>query len=108
MALRTVRAEYELQPELLARAGGLAEALGADARVRPLPSAGGPELPPDGLWIEMDIEADDAFAAVEAAARRLAEAFHALGLPLRAVSLEAEGLLPVRIETLPRITNYTG
>jgi hypothetical protein len=106
--VRTVRAEYELQPELLDCAAPLAEALGDDARVRPLPAAGGPDLPPDGLWIELDVDEEDPFAAVEAAAVRLAEAFRALGLPIRAVSLECEGLLPIRIETLPRITPYTG
>lgn len=106
--MRTVRAEYELQPELLDRADGLAEALGDGSRVRPLPSAAGPDLPPDGLWIELDVDEDDPFAAVEAAASRLAEAFRALDLPIRAVSLECEGLLPVRIETLPRISRYTG
>lgn len=106
--MRTVRAEYELQPELLGRAEALAEELGHDARVEPLPSATGGDLPPDGLLIELEIDAEDPFAAVQKAAVRLADAFRALDLPIRAVSLEAEGLLPVRIETLPKITNYTG
>lgn len=106
--IRTVRAEYELQPELLQRADGLADELGAGVRIAPLPAAGGPDLPSDGLYIEMDVPADDPFGAVEAAAIRLAEAFVALDLPVRAVSLECDGLLPVRIETLPRIGRYTG
>ncbi|MEQ9336201.1 MAG: hypothetical protein RJQ03_03330 [Miltoncostaeaceae bacterium] len=106
--MRTVRAEYELQPELLDLADALAEALGPDATVEPLPSAIGGDLPPDGLLIELQVEAEDPFAAVQAAAVRLADAFRAVDLPIRAVSLEAEGLLPVRIETLPRITPYTG
>lgn len=106
--MRVVRAEYELQPELLDRADGLARALGDDAVVEPLPAAGGPGLPPDGLLIELHVDAADPLEAVGVAAARLAEAFRELGLPLRAVALECEGLPPVRIETLPHIGRYMG
>lgn len=106
--MRTVRAEYELQPALLDRRAALAEELGDGARAHELPAAGGPDLPPDGLLIELDIDTDDPQAAVAAAARRLAEAFTAVGLPVRAVALECDGLPPVRIETLPRISPYIG
>lgn len=106
--MRTVRAEYELQPELLDRAEALAGLLGDGARVEPLPSAAGPDLPPDGLLIELDVDAGDPLAAVGEAARRLAEAFVALDLPIRAVALECDGLPPVRIETLPQISRYVG
>lgn len=108
MATRVVRAEYELQPELLDRAGGLARALGDDATVEPLPAAGGPDLPPDGLLIALRVDAGDPMEAVRVAARRLFEAFRALELPIRAVALECEGLPPVRIETLPQVSRYVG
>lgn len=104
----TVRAEYELQPALLHQREPLAERLGDGARVAPLPASGGPDLPPDGLLIELDVDTDDPLRAVGVAARGLAEAFVALGLPVRAVALECGGLPPIRIETLPHISPYVG
>ena len=100
-----VRAEYELQPGLIAHRERLAEHLGEGARVEPLPSAAGH---PDGLMVELDVDGDDPLAAIGVAARRLAEAFDALGLPIRAVALECEGLPPIRIETRPDIHPFTG
>ncbi|WP_217915387.1 hypothetical protein [Miltoncostaea marina] len=102
-----VRAEYELQPELIAQRGRLAAHLGDAARVAPLASAGG-GAPPDGLLVELDVEGDDPLAAIGVAASRLAAAFDALGLPVRAVALECEGLPPVRIETRPDVHPFTG
>jgi hypothetical protein len=106
--MRMVRAEYELQPDLIDRAGELAAELGDGARVRELPAAGGPDLPSDGLLIELEMDEDDPRQAVVAAAQRLVAAFRTLDLPVRAVALEAEGLPPVRIETLPQISPYIG
>lgn len=103
-----VRAEYELQPGLLDRREALAAELGDDARVDPLPSAAGPDLPPDGLLIELDVDEGDPLRAIATAARRLAVAFDAVGLPLHAVALECDGLPPVRIETRPQIHPFTG
>lgn len=102
----TVRAEYELQPELLDHARALAGELGPGTEVAPL--AGHSGAPPDGLVVTLEIDADDPLAAVAEAARRLAAAFAALGLPPRAVNLECEGLPPVRIETRPRAHPFTG
>lgn len=106
--MRTVRAEYELQPALLHQREPLAARLGEGARVHELPAAGGPDLPADGLLIELDVDAEDPLDAVGIAATRLAEAFVALDLPLRAVALECDGLPPIRIETLPQISPYIG
>jgi hypothetical protein len=107
---RTVRAEYELQPDLIAHRERLAAQLGPGARVAPLPAAGpaGADPPPDGLVVELSVAADDPLAAIGAAARRLADAFEALGLPVRAVALECDGLPPVRIETRPTPHPFTG
>lgn len=102
----TVRGEYELQPELLLRAGDLAAELGPGSVVSPL--AGPAGAPPDGLVVTLEVDAEDPLAAVGAAARRLADAFAALGLPPRAVTLECDGLPPVRIETRPRIHPFAG
>ena len=103
-----IRAEYELQPGLLDRREALADELGGTARGDPLPSALGPDLPPDGLLIELDVDEDDPLQAIAVAARRLALAFDAVGLPLHAVALECEGLPPIRIETRPQIHPFTG
>jgi hypothetical protein len=107
---RIVRAEYELQPDLIEHRERLAVQLGPGARVEPLRAAGpaGAGGPPDGLVVELAVEADDPLAAIGIAARRLAGAFDALGLPLRAVALECEGLPPVRIETRPRPHPFSG
>ena len=104
--MRIVRAEYELQPALIDRAEGLADVLGPDAEVAPLPA--GPDLPPDGLLIVLEIDEDDPLQAVGVAATRLAEAFRTLDLPIRAVALESDGLPPIRIETLPQISPSVG
>lgn len=106
--IRTVRAEYELQPDLIAHRERLAERLGPGARVEPLRAAGPADAPPDGLIVELAVEADDPLAAIGVAARRLAGAFDALGLPIRAVALECDGLPPVRIETRPEPHPFSG
>jgi len=107
---RIVRAEYELQPDLLAHRDRLAAHLGPGAHVAPLRAAGpvGADPPPDGLVVELPVAADDPLAAIGVAARRLADAFEALGLPVRAVALECDGLPPVRIETRPTPHPFTG
>jgi hypothetical protein len=107
---RIVRAEYELQPDLIAHRERLAARLPAGARVEPLGAAGpaGADSPPDGLMVELAVAAGDPLEAIAVAARTLADAFDALGLGPRAVALECEGLPPVRIETRPRAHPFTG